>query len=63
MTMSKKHLKHIAYKIGNMPYSDFQQYMLTSGLPKGMFKFLRTTYNYAYTSGIEQDVIRLLTRR
>lgn len=63
MNMSKKHLKHLAYKHGSMPPEEFEIYIMRPEQSADLFAFVRTKYSHAYNEGIEQSCIKMINRR
>ena len=63
MNMSKKTLKHAAYKHGSMPPAEFKSYIMQSEQSADFFAHVRTKYSYAYNAGVDQSVIKTINRR
>lgn len=63
MNMSKKHMKHEAYKHGSMLPAEFESYIMRHEQSADLFAFVRTKYSHAYNEGIEQSCIKMINRR
>lgn len=58
MNISKKHLKHEAYKTGQMPIEEFKHACLKSYAFTQRFDLLKMRYKYSYSAGINHCVVR-----